>query len=74
MLFRSLRRLWKEVGAVPREHSDKVWKRFNKACDTVFGKTDAPKTDAPKTDAPKTDAPNADAPIAETPNDIPMEP
>ena len=36
-----LRRLWKEVGAVPREHSDKVWKRFNKACDTVFGKTDA---------------------------------
>lgn len=69
-----LRRLWKEVGAVPREHSDKVWKRFNKACDTVFGKTDAPKTDAPKTDAPKTDAPNVEAPIAETPNDIPMEP
>lgn len=33
-----LRRLWKEVGAVPREHSDKVWKRFNKACDAIFGK------------------------------------
>lgn len=33
-----LRRLWKEVGAVPREHSDKVWKRFNKTCDAIFGK------------------------------------
>ena len=31
-----LRRLWKEVGAVPREHSDKIWKRFNSACDAVF--------------------------------------
>jgi len=31
-----LRRLWKEVGAVPREHSDKIWKRFNTACDAVF--------------------------------------
>jgi hypothetical protein len=31
-----LRRLWKEVGAVPREHSDKVWNRFNAACDGVF--------------------------------------
>jgi hypothetical protein len=32
-----LRRLWKEVGAVPRSDSDKVWKRFNSACDKVFG-------------------------------------
>lgn len=31
-----LRRLWKEIGAVPRRHSDKIWKRFNKACDTIF--------------------------------------
>lgn len=31
-----LRRLWKEVGAVPREHSDKIWTRFNTACDAVF--------------------------------------
>lgn len=31
-----LRRLWKEVGAVPREQSDKIWKRFNSACDAVF--------------------------------------
>lgn len=36
-----LRRLWKEIGAVPREHSDRIWKRFNTACDAVFqgGKT-----------------------------------
>lgn len=31
-----LRRLWKEVGAVPREQSEKTWKRFNTACDKVF--------------------------------------
>ena len=31
-----LRRLWKEVGAVPREQSDRIWKRFNTACDAVF--------------------------------------
>jgi len=31
-----LRRLWKEIGAVPREHSDRIWKRFNSACDAVF--------------------------------------
>lgn len=39
------RRLWKEVGAVPREHSEKIWKRFNTACDQVFafGRKDEPK-------------------------------
>ena len=39
-----LRRLWKEVGAVPREHSEKTWKRFNDACDKVFafGRKDQP--------------------------------
>jgi hypothetical protein len=44
-----LRRLWKEVGAVPREQSDKIWKRFNGACDKVFafGRKDEPKQDAP---------------------------
>ena len=31
-----LRHLWKEVGAVPRDQSDKIWKRFNTACDQVF--------------------------------------
>ena len=44
-----LRRLWKEVGTVPREQSDKIWKRFNGACDKVFafGRKDEPKQDAP---------------------------
>ena len=43
-----LRRLWKEVGAVPRDQSDKVWKRFNGACDKVFafGRKDEPKQEA----------------------------
>jgi len=44
-----LRHLWKEVGAVPREQSDKIWKRFNTACDQVFafGRKDEPKAEAP---------------------------
>ena len=43
------RRLWKEVGAVPREQSEKIWKRFNTACDQVFayGRKDEKKEDAP---------------------------
>ena len=43
------RRLWKEVGAVPREHSEKIWKRFNTACDQVFayGRKDEKKDEAP---------------------------
>ena len=43
-----LRRLWKEVGAVPRDQSDKIWKRFNSACDKVFafGRSEEPKQPA----------------------------
>lgn len=33
-----LRRLWREVGSVPRNESDKIWKRFNQACDTAFSR------------------------------------
>lgn len=58
-----LRRLWKEVGSVPREHSDKVWKRFNSACDQVFafGRKDEPKQEGetPAADAAGTEAPAA---------------
>ncbi len=32
----ALQAKWKEVGAVSRRHSDAVWKRFRKACDTFF--------------------------------------
>ncbi len=31
-----LQKEWKEVGPVPRKQSEKVWKRFRKACDTFF--------------------------------------
>jgi len=31
-----LRRLWKETGPVPREKSDEIWDRFQKACNSLF--------------------------------------
>lgn len=53
-----LRRLWKEVGAVPREHSEKTWNRFNTACDKVFafGRKDEPKAEEGAAEAPAADA------------------
>lgn len=27
---------WKDIGPVPRKHSDKIWKRFRAACDEFF--------------------------------------
>jgi len=58
-----LRRLWKEVGAVPREHSEKTWNRFNTACDKVFafGRKDEPKAE----EAPAAESAPAEAPAAE---------
>ena len=49
-----LRRLWKEVGAVPREHSEKTWNRFNSACDKVFafGRKDEPKPEQASAETP----------------------
>lgn len=32
----ALQARWKEIGAVSRRHSDAIWKRFRKACDTFF--------------------------------------
>ena len=29
---------WREVGPVPRKHSDKIWKRFRTACDEFFNR------------------------------------
>jgi len=29
---------WKQIGHVPRKDSDKIWKRFKKACNTYFDK------------------------------------
>ncbi len=32
----ALQRRWKEIGPVPRRHSDAIWKRFRSACDAFF--------------------------------------
>lgn len=31
-----LQKEWKNIGPVPRKHSDKIWKRFRAACDEFF--------------------------------------
>lgn len=36
-----LQKRWKEIGPVSRKHSDAVWKRFRKACDTFFERKSA---------------------------------
>jgi hypothetical protein len=51
-----LRRLWKEVGAVPREHSEKTWQRFNTACDKVFAFGRKDKEEAPAAEAAPAEA------------------
>lgn len=35
-ILKKLQRDWKQIGPVPRKHSDKIWKRFRAACDTFF--------------------------------------
>lgn len=32
----AMQKQWKEIGAVPKKHSDAVWKRFLGACDAFF--------------------------------------
>ncbi len=34
--FLNIQREWKEIGSVPRQHSDAIWKRLRSACDTFF--------------------------------------
>ncbi len=34
--FIAIQKRWKEIGPVPRKHSDNVWKRFRAACDFFF--------------------------------------
>ena len=31
-----LQKEWKDIGPVPKKYSEKIWKRFRKACDTFF--------------------------------------
>jgi Domain of Unknown Function (DUF349). len=32
----NLQKRWKEIGPVPRKHSDEIWRRFRAACDKFF--------------------------------------
>lgn len=34
----NMQKEWKEIGPVPRKHSDKIWKRFRAACDEFFNR------------------------------------
>lgn len=34
--IKKLQEEWKNIGPVPKRHSDKIWKRFRTACDTFF--------------------------------------
>ena len=36
--FINIQKKWKEIGPIPRKHSDVVWKRFRAACDFFFDK------------------------------------
>ncbi len=36
--FINIQKRWKEIGPVPRKHSDAIWKRFRAACDYFFDK------------------------------------
>jgi hypothetical protein len=35
---------WKQIGHVPRKHSDKIWKEFKDACNHYFNKLKEQKT------------------------------
>lgn len=39
--FISLQKQWKEIGAVPRNKSEQLWKKFRAACDEFFANRDA---------------------------------
>ncbi len=34
----NIQKKWKEIGPIPRKHSDNIWKRFRSACDQFFEK------------------------------------
>jgi len=36
--FINIQKKWKEIGPIPRNHSDIIWKRFRAACDFFFDK------------------------------------
>ncbi|WP_297092008.1 DUF349 domain-containing protein [uncultured Draconibacterium sp.] len=46
--FINIQKKWKEIGPVPRKHSDVLWKRFRAACDYFFDKKSDHFSDADK--------------------------
>ncbi len=36
----NLQKQWKEIGYIPKKHSEKLWKRFRGACDHFFNRRD----------------------------------
>lgn len=44
-LMKKIQSDWKKIGHVPRKDSDKVWKRFKKACNDYFDKLHAQKNE-----------------------------
>ncbi len=41
--LKELQRRWKETGPVPREETDRLWRRFQAACNTFFERLEAAK-------------------------------
>ncbi len=41
----ALQAAWKQVGFIPRDKSDELWRRFKAACDAVFSQVDAERQD-----------------------------
>ncbi|NOZ36164.1 MAG: DUF349 domain-containing protein [Chlorobi bacterium] len=35
-IYKYIQNEWKTIGPVPKKHSDEIWKRFRKACNTFF--------------------------------------
>ncbi len=35
-IYKNIQEEWKKIGPVPKKHSDEIWKRFRKACNTFF--------------------------------------
>jgi hypothetical protein len=47
-VMKKIQAQWKTIGHVPRKDSDKIWKRFQKACNAFFDKKTAQKKEANK--------------------------
>lgn len=46
----ALQKQWKEIGSVPKKHSDAIWKRFMDACNTFFDRKKKATSDVRRTE------------------------